>query len=326
MSIKDRLAGKAANIGATPRQSADNAASTWPKTGAGQLMQSLPMLAEKDSEIAALKQEIIASRGNSSALEIPLPDLHEVPGRRRKLTTEQYAELRENLRNNALVSAITVRKRRDGGFEIISGHNRVAAFRELGKEKILAVVIDCDDAQTELSAFYANLLQSGLPDFEKYLGFKRRQKVSGKNQKELANEAGVTPAFVSMLMTFDNMPEEVLDLLTGQPELIGANAAEDFAKLVIQGRKQQVIEAITEIANGNLTQAAGLRLAAKEVERQVKVQSKKIRAGKLVFAELRGVDKTIRISFRSQEERMRAEDEIEDLIKQLAGQSKTDSR
>jgi ParB family chromosome partitioning protein len=319
MSIKDRLANKSASVGTMPRATQENSAPGKPKTGAGQLMQSLPMLAEKDDEIASLKQQLDNATQNTAALELPLSDLKEVPGRRRKLTREQFAELRENLRNNPLISAITVRARPAGGYEIISGHNRVAAFRELGREKILAVTITASDADSELASFYANLLQSGLPDYEKYLGFRRRRETTGKTQRELASEAGVSPAFVSMLMAFDGLPPEITRQLDDRPDLIGANAAEDFSKLMEQGRKEQVIAAIAAVAEGRLTQAAALRKASRdEAAAPSKAETKKYRSGKAVFAEVRGVGKVLRISFRSEEERVAIEKAIGDVLQQFA--------
>ena len=323
MSIKDRLANKAATIGNLQRAAGDPPVIGKPKTGAGQLMQSLPMLAEKDSEIAALREQLEISRENVAALEIPLSELNEVPGRRRKLTAEQFAELRENLRNNKLISAITVRTRRDGGYEIISGHNRAAAFKELGKERILAVVVSANDAETELGAFYANLLQTDLPDYEKYLGFKRRQQATGKNQTQLATEAGVTRSFVSMLMVFSDLPEEIITLLDQRPELVGANAAEEFVRLVRNGRSAQVIAAVRAIADEGITQAAALRMAAKGAQVQpARPESKKIRSGKFIFAELRGTAKVLRITFRSENERVMAEEAVAEALRQLAKEEK----
>lgn len=318
MSIKDRLANKSATIGIGPRPAmAEAAIPGRAKTGAGQLMQSLPMLAEKDDEISKLKQQLDIALEGAPSLEIPLSELKEVPGRRRKLTAEQFSELRENLRNHPQISAITVRERDEGGFEIISGHNRVAAFRELGRARILAVTMKASDADSELASFYANLLQSGLPDYEKYRGFKRRQVTTGKTQRELASEAGVSASFVSMLMSFDGLPPEITRRLDERPDLIGANAAEDFVKLIHGGRKAQVLEAIAGIAEGGLSQAAALRKAGRDdTPAPLKAETTKYRTGKAVFAEVRSTGKFLRITFRSEKEREEVEKAIDLVLKQ----------
>ena len=69
-------------------------------------MQLLPTLFEKDGEIAALREQLEISRENVAAVEIPLSELKEVPRRQRKLTVDQFAELRDHLRAHALISAI----------------------------------------------------------------------------------------------------------------------------------------------------------------------------------------------------------------------------
>ena len=97
-------------------------------------MQSLPMLVAKDGEIAALREQLKISCENVAALEIPLSELKEVPRRQRKLTVDPFAEVRGYLRDNALRSAITVRTRRDGGYQVISGRNGAAAFKKMGKD------------------------------------------------------------------------------------------------------------------------------------------------------------------------------------------------
>ena len=151
----------------------------------------------------------------------------------------------------------------------------------------------------------------------------RRQQATGKNQVQLASEAGVTPSFVSMLMIFDQLPEEMTSVLDKRPELIGANAAEEFAKLIKRGRRTQVMEAVKAIAEDGMSQAAALRLASRDEQAApVPVASKKIRSGKSVFAELRGADKVLRISFRSQEDRLSAEDAIAEVLARFAARAK----
>lgn len=293
------------------------------RTAPGQLMNLQGKFAAAEEKIRDLETRM----ENGASLEIPISKLHEVEGRRRRLTDEQFHELQENLRNNQLVTAITVRKRKAGdGYEIISGHNRVAAYRALGKEKILAVVADTDDEHVDINAFYANLLQPSLPEYEKYLGFKNRLSSTSKSYTEVAAEAGVTSAYVSMLMTFDEMPAEVIVMLNDRPELIGANAASEFVKLVGRGRKKQVLKAIEGIRDGSLTQAAAVREAAHDKPTAQKIAPKKFRSGKTIFAEMRAMDKDIRISFKavaSDEQRQRAKAAIELIIENIASEEKT---
>jgi len=137
--------------------------------------------------------------------ELPLTDLHEVPGRKRHLTIEQLSELKANLANNPLTTPIAVRRREEGGYEIIAGHNRVNAYRELGRTKILSVVFEMTEDEAERSAFYSNLLSPSLPDFEKFMGLRARMEHGKLTQEQVAKEAGVTQQSVSLLLSFSGL-------------------------------------------------------------------------------------------------------------------------
>lgn len=258
--------------------------------------------------------------------EVQLDLLHEVPGRRRMLTETQFLELKNNLSKNPLVSAITVRKREKGGFEIVSGHNRVAAYRELGYTTIKAVVIDGDEHQSNLNAFYANLIQPNLPDFEKFIGFKKIQEFTGKTQKEMAIEAGVAPPLVNLWFSFADIPDEAIEIIKNHPEKIGATAASVFAKLSKAGRKEQVIEAIKLLCSGKLTQSAATKLASKDISKKEakEVNSKKILSGRNIFAEMRGVNLGLTIRFANEDIRKKVEPLIEELMRSLAKEKKSD--
>jgi ParB family transcriptional regulator, chromosome partitioning protein len=157
MSIYDKLGAKTAGIKA---RSIDKPAEKTPRTAPGMFLNATQRIDIAEARVEELEAKLKEAEAGASPREISLDQLHEVPERRRKLTAQQYAELKENLRNNPLVTPITVRKRETGGFEIVSGNNRVAVFRELGRTKIPAALLDSDDDQAEINAFYANLLQS----------------------------------------------------------------------------------------------------------------------------------------------------------------------
>lgn len=320
MSMKDRLTAKAAGIGTKPRPHTEavEAGPRTPRTAPGQLMSSLPFLADQEREIEALRSKLAiaeseaatsgatqreiddlrskleqaeraASDAASRGLELPLDSLIEVEGRRRKLTIEQFAELVENLRNHVLVQAITVRPSTKGKYEVVSGNNRVAAYRHLGYKTIKAVVLDSSEDLVELSAFYANLLQPSLPDYEKYLGFKKRQTQTGKSQRELAEEAGLNEKQVSALFSFEKLPDSCKKHLDAKPEILGYNAAMKLAQAVVDGNSDLVIEAVQTLAtDSRFTQAQAVAHATKK--RDAKSQERPtpvvIKEGKTVLCKI----------------------------------------
>lgn len=324
MSMKDRLAAKAAAIGTTSRSVSDKerGEARVPKTAPGQLMSSLPFLAEKEREIEALRDKLREAESKAPQSELPLSELHEIEGRRRRLTPDQYAELKENLRNNPLVQAVTVRKRTQGGYEIISGHNRIAAYRELGRDRIMAIVLDdADDYVTETSALYANLFQSDLSDYEKYLGFKRLLSLTGKTQKEIANESGAAEQSVSRWLSFGNLPVEALTLIETAPDKLGGTAAMALAAITKEGKEGAVVDAVKAIVEGRLSQEAAVRIAKvgkpsqSPVERPAPVT---IRSGKSVYCKILSTKQTLRLDFRTEQERVAAEEAIKEVLNRFA--------
>lgn len=323
MSIYDKLGAKTAGIKA---RNIEKNTDKPPRTAPGMFLSATQRMDEAEAKVEQLEAKLKEIEAGGGGRELPLEQIHEAPGRRRKLTSQQYGELKENLRNNPLVTPITVRKRDAGGYEIVSGNNRVAAYRELGKASILAVVLDSDDVQAEINSFYANLLQSDLPDFEKYLGFRKiMDRQSAVTHAEVARDAGVSRSFVTQLMAFEELPEEALALLREKPETLGANAAQDFALLCKKGRAEQVIKAIKRIAAGEIDQGKGVREAASDTPLKVaapKNEPVRIRLGRSTYCDMRRANNVLRLQFQSPEEAIAIQDAIEALLQQRVREMK----
>ena len=288
-----------------------------PRTAPGQLLDLQGRYEESQAEIDKL-QKLLQEGGTS---DLPLADLHEIAGRRRNLTAEQYQELVGNLRVNPLVTPITVRWREEGGYEIISGHNRVRAYRELGHESISAVVVDWDEAQTELSAFYANLLQPDLPDYEKYVGFGGiTTRYPHLSLPEIAENAGISTGAIYRLMSFKGLPDEALAMLKTRPDLVGANAAQAFSKLSAEGKAEQVVAAIRRIAAGECTQAQAVKAAAAEPRKSPSktAATTKVRAGRAMYCDMVRTDKIVRLLFSSAAEAEEAQAAVQIVLQGIA--------
>lgn len=310
-SIKERQASKAASINLDDAgPSNEQIVRNEPRTAPGQLMNLQGKYAQTLDENQNLRRQL----QKAIPSELLIVELYEKAGRRRKLTTNQFTELVTNLRSNPLVTPITVRSRAAGGYEIVSGHNRVQAFRELGRDRILAVVIDADDDQVELNAFYANLLQPDLPDFEKYMGFRDIEaRHPEMTRTEIAANAGIAKSTISQLMSFGGLPESALKVLGNQPEILGANAAQALAKLSAQGRERQVISAIEKLAAGEIDQTGAIRLAKSEVVKKLAQKSAeplRIKSGRAVYCDILRAGKVMRIVFNSEEDAVAAQGAI----------------
>lgn len=327
MSIRDNQAKKAATISLddddadTTSSNSTTTHNTEPRTAPGQLMTLQGKYLSATEEIKGLEKRLAGF-----TFEIPLGELHEIEGRRRKLTAQQFHDLIDNLRNNPLVNPIVVRKRAKLGYEIISGHNRVAAYTELGYSNIQAVILDSSDDQADINAFYANLIQPDLPDFEKYRGFKMlMQKYPDLKSDEIAGRAGVSPRLITLLLSFGGLPAEAIKILEANPETIGATAAENFAKLVKKGRGAQVVQAIQKIANKELDQAQGVRFAGIDSTTKpvaLKPEPIAIKVGKRTYCKMQRAETVLRLQFVSAEEAQAAEKAVREVLESRAKELK----
>ena len=273
------------------------------------------------SKVAALQAELEAATGQG--ITILLSKLVEVPGRRRALSDEAFSQLRENLRTNDLVTPITVRSLNAGKFEVVSGHNRVRAYRELAKDTIQAVVQNSDDIKTGINSFYANLLQTDLTDFEKFVGFTMLQEKLNLSQADIARHSGMSEQFVSQMMAFRDLPAGALAIIEANPSMLGMDAAYKFALIAKKhpGQNARIVDAIEKLNAGDVDQKGAVRLASNISDEAKPVQKLKpivIKSGKANYCDIHRVDKTLRIQFKSAEEAQAVEEAVREVLQRRA--------
>ena len=261
-------------MGINPQQT-DNSTPIVPKSGPGVLMSQQRTAAELEkanAQIERLKNKLL-----------PIDQLVEVPERMRKLKPAEFEDLKSNLATNSLVHPIIVRRMENGLFEIVAGHNRVKAYKELGKSHIEADIKEIPDDAVFEAAFYSNFFTSDLSDFEKYEGFKIIQSKTNESQKSIAERVGVTPAQVSYLFSFDKLPKEAINIIKKRPYCLGATQASKIAK----GDGDKIVNGLNKLLAGELTTEAQLvSFVLKKENVKRKVESTIIKVGMKTFAEI----------------------------------------
>jgi ParB family transcriptional regulator, chromosome partitioning protein len=273
-------------------------------------------------ELQALLEE---ARNTGGSMKVPLSDLYEVAGRRRHKSPEAFAELRENLRGNALVQPVAIRPRLAGGFELVSGHWRTDAYRELGRTEIECVLAQSTEDEASVGAFYANLLQSDLTDYEKYLGFRDIQaRFPGITQAKMAERAGVPESSVSALMAFGDLPAGVLSLLNETPALLGATSGYALARLARAGKGERVVEAVLRLARKELDEGGAVKFAGSETNTG-KVRAAptvfKIKTGRAVYCSVRQTQNVVRIEFQDENQAKAVQDALKRILEEGAAKA-----
>lgn len=115
------------------------------------------------------------------AVELPLKELSASPKNAfRQLDEETYSELKASLQASGLVYPVIVRPRDsiqsypiNGEYEILAGHNRVRAARDLGWETIKASIVRVDDVQAVRIINDSNLQRTGVTELEKAWAYRQ---------------------------------------------------------------------------------------------------------------------------------------------------------
>lgn len=213
--------------------------------------------AAHQEELERLKAELDfkAKQTIGTAVDLPLDRIKKIPGRQRTLAPEERAALKANLALHPLVTPVTVEPDPDqpGYYFMNSGHNRLDLYQELEKPTIKAVVQQFEPGTSGKAAFYANLMHNSLPDFEKYLGFKRLMEENpGLTVSAAAADAGLPRSTVQSLMVYGNLPPAALELLASKPSVLGRNAANELVKAAAKGFGDDVVAVIGMLVAGEI--------------------------------------------------------------------------
>lgn len=108
-------------------------------------------------------------------------------------TGEEQTELLESIRANGTLVPIIVRSSSAGKYEIISGHRRVEACKELGIDTIPAIVKELTNEEAIITMVDANLQRENLLPSEKAFAYKMKveamKRKAGRPQKNSSQVA-----------------------------------------------------------------------------------------------------------------------------------------
>lgn len=103
-------------------------------------------------------------------------------------------ELAESIKDNGVVSPIIARPHKDGGYEILSGHRRVAACKIAGKEDVPVIVKNLDDDMAVILLVDSNLQRENILPSERAYAYKIKleamKRSAGRPSKENASQFG----------------------------------------------------------------------------------------------------------------------------------------
>lgn len=100
--------------------------------------------------------------------EVPLSELHPFVGHPFEVRDdEDMQKLVDSIRENGVLTNLTVRRRAEGGYEIISGHRRFHAAQRAGLDRVKVQVREIDDDQAIIDMVDSNIQREHISPMEK---------------------------------------------------------------------------------------------------------------------------------------------------------------
>lgn len=131
---------------------------------------------------------------------------------RHEFSTESIRELASTLDKEGLLQPIVVREQGDQ-YEIIAGERRFRAAKQLGWEKISAIVNNMDEAQAASLALIENLQREDLNPIDEAQAYSNLMKLNNLTQTALAESIGKSQSYVANKMRLLKLSPKVQSYL-----------------------------------------------------------------------------------------------------------------
>ena len=175
---------------------------------------------------------------------IRLRDIDPNPNQpRREFDPVALSELEESIRQNGVITPITVRRAGER-YVIIAGERRWRAARAAGLNEIPAYVLDTDEDESFRLALVENLQRQDLNPIEEAMGYRKLISDLGLSQEAVSEKVGRSRPYITNSLRLLTLPEPVREMLAsgaltaGHGRALAAldeKKANEAAKAVIEG-------------------------------------------------------------------------------------------
>lgn len=181
---------------------------------------------------------------------------------RKRFDYDELENLAQSIRENGILQPITVRKREDKKYELVSGERRLRAARLVGMVKIPSIVINIDDKNSAMFSIIENLQRQSLNFFEEAEAIEKLVGEYAMSREEVALKLGLAPSTVSNKLRILRLPEEM------RFELARAELTESHARaLLMLEDDNQRARALSIIVDRHLNVAESERMINQMINR-----------------------------------------------------------
>lgn len=101
-------------------------------------------------------------------------------------SNDEMKELKDSIERIGLQNPIIVRRLENNKYEILAGHNRARAFKELGKEKIPTIIQDVDDDTAQMIMIDTNIVQrQNMTTMERAKAYKLKDEIKKRKRYDI---------------------------------------------------------------------------------------------------------------------------------------------
>jgi ParB family transcriptional regulator, chromosome partitioning protein len=152
--------------------------------------------------------------GKPELLHLPIESIHPNPRQpRRRFEPEAAAGLAASIKLQGVLQPVVVRKREEGGYELIAGERRWRAARAAGTPTLPALVKDVGDRDSLLLGLVENVAREQLSPVEEARAYASLVDEFELSLGDLAERVGRSKPSVSNRLRLLELPEDVLWML-----------------------------------------------------------------------------------------------------------------
>ena len=157
---------------------------------------------------------LLGEAGQPELIHLPVETVHPNPRQpRRRFEPEAAAGLASSISLQGVLQPIVVRRRSEGGYELIAGERRWRAARAAGVATLPAVVRDVEDKDSLLLGLVENVARENLSPVEEARAYASLVDEFELSLTEVADGVGRSKSAVSNRLRLLELPEDVLWML-----------------------------------------------------------------------------------------------------------------
>ena len=181
--------------------------------GLGALLGGDPDMSQIRKPVGYVNKEVVRNdvkQDTSDILRIPVDIIEPNPYQpRMSFDKEALEELADSIRTLGLIQPITVRRKGDGRYQIISGERRFRACQLSGMDMVPAYIRDTNDQGMLEMAIVENIQRENLDPIEVAMSYQRLIEECNLTQEQMAVRVGKKRASVTNYLRLLRLPAKI---------------------------------------------------------------------------------------------------------------------